>query len=74
MTNKESHGSDEGNKACRRLGFGSTIDRDQKSCTIFKIANNGGGEWGENDRVAFNLPRELFYSNRSTADPLHGRF
>lgn len=60
MTNKELHGSDEWNKTCWRLGFGSTIDHDQKSCTIFKIANNGGGEWRENDRVAFNLPWEQF--------------
>lgn len=44
-----------GDETCRRLGFGSSIDHDQKSCTIFTIANNGGGEWRENDRVAFNL-------------------
>lgn len=41
---------------------------------FFKIANNGGGEWRENDRVAFNLPGELLYSNQSAADPLHVRF
>lgn len=57
---------DEGNKTCRRSGFGSRGDQEQKSCTIFKIANNEGGGW--RDRVAFNLPRKLLDSNGRAAD------
>lgn len=71
MVNKELRGGDEWNKTCRRLGFGRTIDRDQKSSAIFKIANNGAGEWRLNDRVAFNLPQKLFLSCRSAVDPAH---
>lgn len=41
---------------------------------FFEMANNGGGEWRENDWVAFNLSWELFHSNRSTADSLHRWF
>lgn len=47
---KETHGCDVGNKTCQRLGFGSRVDQEQKSCTIFKIANNEGGEWRERQR------------------------
>lgn len=60
---KETHSCDEGNKTCRRLGVGSRGDREQKSCTIFKIANNEGGEWRERQR------QSGVHSDRSAADP-----
>lgn len=62
-------GCDVGNKTCWRSGFGNTTDHDEKSCTIFKTANNGGGEWGERRVKEWHLIclERYFIQSRSIA-------